>query len=346
MSLDLISKYRTELMGVAMLMVFFSHLPIPIHNPIWHFFQWNGHFGVDVFVLLSGMGLFFSFHKDNCLKNFYTKRLIRILPFYFFINILFLLTPEYVGDNNIWEVLATITTIGYWFDYGYCDWFIPHLLLMYLLFPLFYRFVKKIDTKLAFALFFSIWLVIWLLPVTDDLFYRAAYRWNIFGLGILLGKVLCDKKSIDKELTYKPFVIVALVGLLLSVYFFIKYSDFTLIVFDQPLYLKGYIYMPYFLIVIGFCYLCGVFFEYCTDIKLLRKLILGGGRIVGQMSLELYLVHIWFVSYSVIIYQQHQTTIMSLILLGALIMLSFPVAYVLHLLNAIVTKKLANMFVG
>lgn len=344
MSLSLISKYRTELMGVAMLLVFFSHIPTPISNPVWNYCQWNGHFGVDMFVLLSGMGLYYSFQKDNNIKHFYTKRLIRILPFYCFINVLYLLTPSYAGNNNIWEILATITTVGYWFDYGYCDWFIPHLLLMYFSFPLFNYLISKFDNKINIVLVLLAWLVIWGIPISNDLFFRAAFRWIEFPLGIILGKSLYSKRDLLDIKSYM-MVFVAVIGFLLSIFFYVKFSDSNLRVFDQPLYLKGYIYMPYFLIVIGFCYVLSVFFEYCSYCIKAKKLLLWGGQIVGRMSLELYLVHIWFVSYACVIYQQTRLTSMSLILLGIFILFSFPVAYVLHLLNKVVTNKLTYIFV-
>lgn len=47
-------------MGLAMLMVVFHHLAIHGMNEAIDFLHLNGGFGVDVFLLLSGMGLYYS----------------------------------------------------------------------------------------------------------------------------------------------------------------------------------------------------------------------------------------------------------------------------------------------
>lgn len=82
MNLSLISKFRTELMGFAMLLVVWHHLPMNINFSIYDFLKSNGGFGVDIFLLLSGMGLYFSTHKGLNLKEYAIKRAIRIFPIY------------------------------------------------------------------------------------------------------------------------------------------------------------------------------------------------------------------------------------------------------------------------
>ena len=343
MSLPLISKYRTPLMGIAMLLVFFSHLPIPINNSVLNFFKWNGHFGVDIFVILSGMGLFFSFRKESNLSLFYTKRLLRIVPFYLFINLAYLLTPGFVPHYSLFGILATVTTIGYWFDYGYCDWFIPHLLLMYLLFPLLYNVMKRIDNRLTLFLIIAVWGVISLLPILDSLFYRAAFRWVIFTLGILLGKILFEDPcgSLNIKVSAYFSILSVGVGSILLIHFFVRFSDMSIGTSEQYLFQKGYIYMPYLLIVVGFSLLCGMLLEHYRD-KKIGAILMGGGNLVGSMSLELYLVHIWFIPYAIYIFQQSTPSSLTLALLALFILSSFPVAYLLHLLNDIVTKRLKD----
>ena len=347
MSLSLISKYRTPLMGVAMLLVFFSHLPNPINHPLVNFLQWNGHFGVDIFVLLSGMGLFFSYYKDSSLGTFYTKRLIRILPFYIFINLAYLLTPGFISHNSFPEILATITTIGYWFHYGYCDWFIPHLLLMYLSFPLFYHLIKRLDCRIVLGLILIGWITISLLPIMDALFYRAAYRWVVFVLGVLLGKFLCGDsyESVYKRKLVFFSLLSAGVGIIMLFFFFARFSDMSLGTAEQILFKKGYIYMPYLLIVVGFSLICSIIFERCRNSKI-GTILIWGSNIIGSMSLELYLVHIWFIPYAIYLFQRSTPSFFTLAFLSLLIISSFPVAYLLHLLNENVTNILRNNILG
>ena len=141
MDLSKISLYRSHLMGIAMLMVVFHHLPVEINNPIFHYIKQNAGFGVDVFLLLSGMGLYFSMSKDgSTLKQYYVNRMIRIFPIY----VLVIAGVMIVTGTFDWiKFFLQVTTIGWWTT-GVCyDWFIPTIVLLYLLFPLFYCNVLK-----------------------------------------------------------------------------------------------------------------------------------------------------------------------------------------------------------
>lgn len=82
MNLSFISKFRTELMGIAMLLVVWHHLPMNINFSVYDFLKTNGGFGVDIFLLLSGMGLYFSTSKGLEMKKYAIKRAIRIFPIY------------------------------------------------------------------------------------------------------------------------------------------------------------------------------------------------------------------------------------------------------------------------
>ena len=85
-----LSLYRSELMGVAILMIMFFHIekfhavsehPLISQSILYQFIQ-NGNSGVDVFVFLSGMGIYFAWSKRPELLSFYRKRVLRLLPTY------------------------------------------------------------------------------------------------------------------------------------------------------------------------------------------------------------------------------------------------------------------------
>ena len=79
---NLMSRYRTHLMGLAMLWVIFFHSSIIIHNPIIDFVKSIGYGGVDIFLMLSGLGLYYSYRKCSNPVSFYKRRVFRILPTY------------------------------------------------------------------------------------------------------------------------------------------------------------------------------------------------------------------------------------------------------------------------
>ena len=65
----LLSKYRMELFGVAAIMIMIFHCQVLMVLPGW-FSLINAHLnsGVEIFLLLSGMGLYYSFSKNNNYK--------------------------------------------------------------------------------------------------------------------------------------------------------------------------------------------------------------------------------------------------------------------------------------
>ena len=77
---NILSKYRTELMGIAILWVMFFHLSIDINNRILNLIKTIGYGGVDIFLMISGLGLYYAYKKNNNIKLFYKRRLLRLLP--------------------------------------------------------------------------------------------------------------------------------------------------------------------------------------------------------------------------------------------------------------------------
>lgn len=68
---NILSKYRTELMGIAILWVMFFHLSIDINNRILNLIKTIGYGGVDIFLMISGLGLYYAYKKNNNIKLFY-----------------------------------------------------------------------------------------------------------------------------------------------------------------------------------------------------------------------------------------------------------------------------------
>lgn len=60
--LEAISKYRGELMGIAMLFVILFHVGLPRDDAFFGLRR-MGNIGVDYFLFLSGMGLWFSWKR-------------------------------------------------------------------------------------------------------------------------------------------------------------------------------------------------------------------------------------------------------------------------------------------
>lgn len=90
---------RKELMGIAILMVLLYHLCCwpQWNNPLRIFGHW--YIGVDIFLILSGFGLCFSYEKYN-IKTFYYHRIIRIIPLYWFSLIIIFICNIFILDGD------------------------------------------------------------------------------------------------------------------------------------------------------------------------------------------------------------------------------------------------------
>lgn len=83
----LLSKYRVELMGFSTIWIILFHgyrnnMIFPGKLNILNFIFSKGDCGVEIFLLLSGLGLYYSFSKNPDLSCFYKNRIKRvILPY-------------------------------------------------------------------------------------------------------------------------------------------------------------------------------------------------------------------------------------------------------------------------
>lgn len=141
------SYKRTELMGIAIVMVLLYHLySICSINSLNMFRHWYA--GVDLFMALSGWGLCYSYKKHS-LPNFYLRRLFRILPLYIFQVIIanVILSTVQDGDyhdlaKHVIEEMLTLFNMSIGGDFG--NWYTSAILLLYLLFPILYFIVGRL----------------------------------------------------------------------------------------------------------------------------------------------------------------------------------------------------------
>ena len=131
-----IKQYRDALMGISIIFILLYHayswIP-PEENPYYIFFKY-GYATVDIFMLLSGFGLCYSYTK-NSVKRFYYRRFIKIIP----LNIISGLIVSFFvysqsKEISPWDIFCNISTLSYYGLGGiYWNWFIPSILLLYIL---------------------------------------------------------------------------------------------------------------------------------------------------------------------------------------------------------------------
>lgn len=142
--LEDLSTYRTALMGFAILIIVLYHFSgrggINIVDKVLRLVFSQGYIGVDIFMVVSGLGLTFSLLKNENLREYYIKRWVRIFPFFTFIT---LIECWIIRGESFGLALLRSTTLGYWFGFPYIDWYIPALVGLYVIFPLIFHCIVK-----------------------------------------------------------------------------------------------------------------------------------------------------------------------------------------------------------
>ena len=149
--LNIISESRNIMLGISSLLIILFHsgslnfnelLGQNIISNILNFIKATGNIGVDIFLFLSGIGLYFSFTKNN-LKQYYKNRFIRIIPTFLIIVFLFTCLTKAYDLKKFFENIFLIS----FFIKGEIDiWYIPFIIILYLIFPLIYKIINKYDT--------------------------------------------------------------------------------------------------------------------------------------------------------------------------------------------------------
>lgn len=274
--LCVLSENRSQLMGLAMLSIMLFHQSfVREGNMFFALFHFCGHWGVDVFMLLSGMGCYFSYRKTQAsMVAFYKRRFMRIIPCALCAGVFKIILLTFLFHSftsNSWLIL-----------FGLDLWFIRSILILYLLFPFFQWVLQGAGTRYFLPILVVACMVFlsWFdsLQIHNALYYQSVawtlYRLPIFVIGILIAKNGGKGLRINKW-----FSIVALSLLVFLLY----HCVISKVYFPQYcFFLKDeYIYFLLVVPVVALSYCAGLFMHGGWPIL----------RLIGIHSLELYLVH-------------------------------------------------------
>lgn len=218
----LINKYRTALMGFAAIWILIFHEWVPVFEGFGklqaaeEFVKRIGFCGVDIFLFLSGIGMTYAIKKSKSLSVFYYKRLKRILfPF-----ITVAAVSALLEHWPVTKFLRNISGVAFYLEDIYLFlWFVPAILTLYLLFPLYYRFFEKASNKIIFS---GSILLVWLLlsnmarGTTRVDLYGFTNRIPIFLIGILMGYFFQNRTVIFDRSTWIFLGLMLVLGLYLE----------------------------------------------------------------------------------------------------------------------------------
>jgi len=281
-----ILKYRSHLMGVAIIWVILFHIQIAVPAAWLVFLGKFGYGGVDIFFFLSGIGVFYSL-KKNSIEEFYEHRLKRIYPSYIPIIVLtfiFYNVAHYQGIslgqiiNWLKQLSGNFLMVG-WVNGipGQFNWYVQAILWYYLLAPFFMYCLGKVEkSKVKLALLFL--LVMFLqFPFLGDNTIMMTSRLFIYIFGMYCA-CSYENGTLRSE---KPIVTYGLMvmGIVVLVIVCEKFPDWLIT--------YGMYWFPFFVIIPGLCNLLIRLFEWCEGTQIMK-----GIEKIGKASFEIYLIHI------------------------------------------------------
>lgn len=245
-----------------------------------------GHAGVDIFFFLSGLGLTYSYYDRLDTKTeitkYYKKRIIRIIPAYYFVIII----SAFIYQKGLTDVIWQLSCFGFWITKPFYDWYVPSLLLFYMCFPLFVILSNKYGIKKI-----SIIAIILMLIIVGGLVYIGRgtvilffSRGPILILGCLVGKILKFKDHIISKYVLSVLICLAVVVFAIELYLSCNFNASFLRV-------TALHHLPFVFVIPGLCFVLSYFFELLQKNVFLNWIVVAL-QFLGTYSLEIYLTHI------------------------------------------------------
>lgn len=286
---SLLSRYRNILYGIAIISIMAYHytsiysyypkLSRPILPDI--YFRFIGSIGVEIFLFLSGISLYFAWNKNPSFFVFIHRRLKRICVPYCLIAAAFWIT-EYAAfqRGTVYDFIKDLCFITFFQNGESRFWFVLLIFIMYLLYPLIYKLLFHKNSRIFLRMFLiQLVLFVCIILLKGSPLYQhtqiALTRIPIFILGCYYGKKVYDSAKINIL-----EILLAVSGIIL------KFSTANMKLDMIPI---RYISM---LFAFSLCLLIGG----CISEKgFLHKYLSAPLKTCGKISLELYMTHVAFI---------------------------------------------------
>lgn len=216
-ALNAISKYRTAVMGIAILGVMIGHC-----KSEWHVSIFNKLIGVFCysvftggFLFLSGFGLFFSMSKKPNVSEFYSKRVKRLLIPWFCIGVPYFGLMDIVHNGAWRDFLWHISTLAFWRSGNYSGmWYVSVIVMLYLVYPWFHRLAFRDGTYRNGTILLTVSAIAIIEYMLNKRLPNLYARWeiamsiSIFFIGVYVGYLSTIQKPCTKALIFESGEIV------------------------------------------------------------------------------------------------------------------------------------------
>lgn len=289
MSLNIISRYRSVLFGISIISIILFHYCEDYVNAfqdgnvgsnliIFGYYKVISSLGVEVFIFLSGLGLFYSMSNNSNVMRFYEKRVKRLIVPYVFVGIIFWGVFDLIlNKEGITRFIKDFTFVTFFTEGQRTIWFIGVIFIFYLVFPLVYKLIlSQAGVIKTLILIIGIYGINYsILQLWPNIYYNieiGIMRFPIFILGAVCAYLI--KNDVQNQNKIMIFFAIA-IGLAL------KLAD---VFVDMPQYWSR---------IITTFYAIALILIVCIIVdKLHWQKFNSAMEKVGEYSLELYMIHV------------------------------------------------------
>ena len=277
MNASLLSSHRRELMGFAALWIAFLHASMSFDDPLLSAFKATGHCGVEIFLFLSSLGMYYAWQKGERGWSFLARRMIRLLPAFLIVSVF----RAWYLHYTLPKAVLMLTTLNFWLSYDRSTWYISAAVALYAVTPAYLSWLTRgSEERKTWAVTASCALIGLLFHDTQWMIFTASAP--VYFLGFLAGKYAYEKRPISGMQKW--------IGLLLmAAGFAALYIAHQLDVNENLLWGWGMFWYPSLLLTWPLC--AGLAMLADAMPALLRRIVQDPLQKLGEVSLEFYLLH-------------------------------------------------------
>lgn len=281
-----LSTYRSHIYGFTILWIVLFHV-LEVFGKSFSY-NWSiidilnkGNMGVDIFLILSGISLYFSINNDKnfTLRNFYKKRFKRIAIIYLLICVpyfILLYTSGLYGSDTLLKMIFFMNKNVNSF------WFLLVISICYLIYPFLYKLMESNGVKSIYtiALTWSLFLFVFMfLNKEAYLYYEILLsRIPIFLIGVTLGEKVYKDEVVSPTIILWSLLILVSLGPILFVV-----SKISILSMFRIIFIRFLLGIQGLALIIVF----SIFIQYVSDTKIVSYI-----SSLGKYTLEIYIVHI------------------------------------------------------
>ena len=277
-------------MGFAIIIVMLFHVNLSRSSAFFGLRR-MGNLGVDIFFFLSGIGLWYSWAKQQDWKRFYMNRALRIYPAWLIIAGYFYVSnyinlPVKNATNTIDLIGDILINWDFWLHDELTFWYVPATMMLYLFAPFYMELIRRHPIFRWLVVVPLMWCIItqYVTPVHQAVGHIEIFwsRVPVFFLGINCAEAVRQKQQIDKQAWW---MIIGMFALSLWACVWLEQMRHG----KFPLYTERMLYIV--LAITTIMIMTSVFDTLSNKLGAINKFF----SFVGGISLEIYLLHTQFV---------------------------------------------------